>query len=417
MHLYLIILIAVVLLTLIVDISLWILARPYINIKSAKLNLLYSITYWSVPLLFFICLAYFVLASRQESAQVQYYYHFTMFNGVYLLFYIPKFVMALYFGIVQLYKSINGAFKDKAAAEQKKSLSGISRAQFLGTLGSIIGLIPFASIIYGLSKGRFNFSVIKHAITIKDLPEGLQGLKIIQLSDLHLGNFNYRYDMLYDVVETINKLKPDLIFITGDLVNNFASETKGWEKVFTRLESKYGNYAILGNHDYGDYSNWDSPTLKAENFSRIKESYQNFGFKLLLNANEKLKINGAEISIIGVENWGHPPFPQYGNLRTALKGDLAKTKILLTHDPDHWEAEVLGHTDIDLSLSGHTHGMQMGLKFKNKQWSPAQWKYKYWGGWYQVEQQQLYVNRGLGYIGIPIRVGMPPEVTLLTLKA
>ena len=337
-------------------------------------------------------------------------------NGLYVLFYIPKILALLFLAVGHLITHFNDWIKAKSENSSKLSRGKkITRAQFLGKMSLVVGAIPFASIMYSITKGRFKFTVNKNTVPIKDLPSGLENLKIIQLSDIHLGNFNRKYDLLEGVVDHINHLNADLIFITGDLVNNFAAETKGWDTVFSKLKANYGKYAVLGNHDYGDYSDWKSPALKVANFEKIKKAYANFGFELLLNANTTLTINGDKISIIGVENWGHPPFPRYGKLNKAMQGTLANTKLLLTHDPDHWEAEILKHTNIDLSLSGHTHGMQVGLKFKNHEWSPAKWKYKYWGGLYKNEDQYIYVNRGLGYIGIPLRIGMPPEITLLTL--
>lgn len=417
MRVYLIALIIIIVLTLVVDFSLWLFTKEFRSSMNKSAKPFFKLIYWLIPLSFIAFFLYLSAIVDAETISEKSYYRFTLLNGIYLLFYIPKIVFIIFYIVSHILiglKSLSQASHEK----RNKLISGkkVTRAQFLGKMGLIIGAIPFASIMYSISKGRFNFTIHKNRVAIKNLPKGLEGLRIVQLSDIHLGNFNSRYHQLDIVIEKINALQADLIFITGDLVNNFSSETIGWEKVFSQLKSKHGNYAVLGNHDYGDYSEWKSEKLKEINFNKIKRAYQDFGFELLLNTNKTLNINSSTLSLIGVENWGHPPFPRYGDLTQAMKGELSNLKILLTHDPDHWEAEVLQHTDIDLSLSGHTHGMQMGVTFKNKQWSPAKWKYKYWGGLYQVDHQYIYVNRGLGFVGVPLRIGMPPEITLLTLE-
>jgi predicted MPP superfamily phosphohydrolase len=416
MRVYILAFIIIIAFTLAVDLSLWLFTKSFRHPLKKRLNLLMSLLYWLIPISFISSFFYLSTVINSDSISHVSYYRFTLLNAIYILFYIPKLIVVLFFSISHLsigLKQLSVRTKTNATITSKGEK--ITRAQFLGKMSLMVGALPFAGIMYNITNGRFKFSINKNKITIKKLPQGLEGLRIVQLSDIHLGNFNLKYSLLEGVIEHINQLNADLIFITGDLVNNFASEAKGWDKVFSRLHAIYGKYAILGNHDYGDYSEWKSKESKQINFEKIKTAYANFGFKLLLNANETLLINGEELSLIGVENWGHPPFPRYGDLEKAMQGPLADFKILLTHDPDHWEAEILRHTDIDLSLSGHTHGMQVGVKFKNREWSPAKWKYKYWGGLYKKDDQYLYVNRGLGFVGVPLRIGMPPEITLLTL--
>jgi len=241
-------------------------------------------------------------------------------------------------------------------------------------------------------------------------------LRIVQLSDIHLGSFNYRYHILDRAVQKVNHLQPDYIFITGDLINNFGWELKGWESVFKKLSAKKGIMAILGNHDYGDYSKWNSTEEKRENFETLKRFYKDIDVKLLLNESQILEANGQEIAIIGVENWGTSPFKTYGNLKKAMKQvEEVSFKILLSHDPTHWEEEILQKTDIALTLSGHTHGMQAAFQYKNLQWSPIKFRYKHWAGLYHKKGQYLYVNRGLGWLGFPGRIGMRPEITLIEL--
>jgi len=212
----------------------------------------------------------------------------------------------------------------------------------------------------------------------------------------------------------INHLEPDFIFFTGDLVNNCSWELDNWDSVLKKLTAKKGKYAVLGNHDYGDYKKWESEDLKIRNFEEIKHFYKKIDFILLLNNADIIDEDGAKIGIVGVENWGNPPFKQYGDLNKSLKNVTnIPFKILLSHDPSHWSKEVIEKTDITLTLSGHTHGMQAGINLKNKKWSPIKYKYKHWAGLYENNDQYLYVNRGLGWLGFPGRLGMRPEITLI----
>jgi predicted MPP superfamily phosphohydrolase len=284
-------------------------------------------------------------------------------------------------------------------------------------VGLLSGFLPFFIIVNGIFKSVYKFKVYHHTIASKVLPESFNDLKIVQLSDLHLGSFNYGYDKLERVVTKINQLQPDYIMITGDLVNNFAWELRGWHSIFNKLSAKKGKFAILGNHDYGDYSQWDSPQSKQDNFDAIKQFYVDISFKLLLNESEIILKNTEQIAIIGIENWGKPPFKQYGDLQKALESiKTIPFKILLSHDPTHWTEEVIYKTNIALTLSGHTHGMQAAFQYKNLQWSPIKYKFKHWAGLYKHNQQYLYVNRGLGWLGFPARIGMRPEITLIELK-
>jgi len=285
-------------------------------------------------------------------------------------------------------------------------------------IGLLSGFLPFFIIIYGIFIAAYRFKVHFHRISFSNLPKSFHGLRIVQLSDIHLGSFNYRYNILEKAMQKVNHLQPDYIFITGDLVNNYAWELKGWKNIFAKLKSKRGKYAILGNHDYGDYSKWDSEDIKQDNFNNIKQFYKDIDFKLLLNEAAIMSENNEQIAILGVENWGKLPFKQYGNLKQTMKGTATVPfKILLSHDPIHWVEEVLEKTNISLTLSGHTHGMQSAFQYKNFQWSPIKYKYKHWAGLYKQGNQYLYVNRGLGWLGFPGRIGMRPEITFIELKS
>lgn len=285
-------------------------------------------------------------------------------------------------------------------------------------VGLLSGFLPFFVILYSIFKAAYRFKVYHHTFAFNNLPHSFNGLRIVQISDIHLGSFNYRYHILERAVQKINHLNPDYIFITGDLVNNYSWEINGWERVFKKLSAKKGMFAVLGNHDYGDYSSWDSDAEKQANFEVIKQFYKAIDCKLLLNDAVQINENKEKIAIIGVENWGKPPFKKYGDLEKALKpvSDIP-FKILLSHDPTHWTEEVINKTDIALTLSGHTHGMQAAFQYKNLQWSPIKFKYRHWAGLYKKMEQYLYVNRGLGWLGFPGRIGMRPEITLIELRA
>lgn len=296
-------------------------------------------------------------------------------------------------------------------------ISGEKSLLIIPLVGVFFGFLPFFVIVYAVFRAVYRFKV--HQVVVKSdlLPQNFNGLRIVQISDLHLGSFNYRYHILHRAINTINSLKPDFIFFTGDLVNNYAWELNGWEDVLKSLTAQQGKYSVLGNHDYGDYSKWESEEERNSNFADIKDFHAQIGFKLLLNEAECIENKGDKIAIVGVENWGNPPFKQYGDLQQSLQGvEDVGFKILLSHDPSHWSEEVVHKTNIALTLSGHTHGMQAGINIKNKEWSPIKYKYKHWAGLYRLGHQFLYVSRGLGWMGFPGRLGMRPEITFIELE-
>lgn len=296
--------------------------------------------------------------------------------------------------------------------------SGVRSQHIVLSGSSLIALGMTLLILQSYWYGRYNIRVEKHELIFGDLPHQLDGLRIVQFSDIHLGSFSKNSKILTKAVLKINELHPDILLFTGDIVNNFANELKGYEPYLNKLSSKYEKYAILGNHDYGDYSLWPDSDSKSKNMDEIRNAITNNGFKLLLNQWDTVKIKDTSLCIIGVENWGHPPFPQYAKLDVATQNLPDKSfKILLSHDPAHWHAAVEPQTNIQLTLSGHTHGGQFGIKVAGIEFSPIYFYQKYWGGLYQSEYQKLYVNRGLGTIGFPGRVEMRPEITLLILRS
>jgi predicted MPP superfamily phosphohydrolase len=346
--------------------------------------------------------------------------NFFLLGGVFILFYVPKLIFILFHfteDVIHLIKWIAYKITSTPEVVTSESTPGISRAKFISQLGLLVAAIPFTSILYGMARGRFDFRIEPVNLQFTNLPEAFDGFKIVQISDMHIGSFYGHEQKVKYGIELINEQKPDIILFTGDLVNNFAEELDGWAPILSNLKAKYGKYSILGNHDYGDYFDWNNKAEKEQNLDTLKQIQQDIGFRLLLNESAEIELNGSKIDLIGVENWGLPPFPQYGNLKDAMNGSSKNPfKILMSHDPSHWDAEVIRKTDIDLTLSGHTHGMQFGINLGKLKWSPVKYKYPRWAGLYQEKDQYLYVNRGFGYIGFPGRVGMPPEITVIQLK-
>ncbi|MEQ1587681.1 MAG: metallophosphoesterase [Cyclobacteriaceae bacterium] len=293
----------------------------------------------------------------------------------------------------------------------------ISRSQFLTNAALAATVIPFGAMAYGIISGAHDYRVRRVSLKLPNLPKSFDGVRIAQVSDIHSGSF-FNKTAVKGGVEMVMKEKPDMIFFTGDLVNNEADEVKEYIDVFNKLRAPLGVYSITGNHDYGDYKNWASKEAKQQNFKDLIESHKLLGFDLLMNENRFIEQGGERLAVIGIENWGNGRFSKYGKLDQAYSGtEEASTKILLSHDPSHWDAQVRPtHKDIDLMLSGHTHGFQFGVEIGGFKWSPSQYAYKQWAGLYKEGEQYLYVNRGFGYLGYPGRVGMPPEITILELK-
>lgn len=299
----------------------------------------------------------------------------------------------------------------------KKTPKIPSRRRFVSLLGLGIASIPFAGMLHGIFRGRYNYRVIKHTLFFDDLPQAFDGYKITHISDIHSGSFDNKQKVLYGI-DLINEQQSDVIFFTGDLVNNKAQEMDNWLDVFDKLKAKDGVFSVLGNHDYGDYVQWRSSEEKEANLQQIKKIHKQLGYKLLLNESTFIEKENQRIAIIGVENWGEG-FVKKGDLQKALKeAEPTDFKLLLSHDPTHWQYQVIENpVPIHLTLSGHTHGMQFGIEIPNWiKWSPVQWRYKYWGGIYIENNRYINVNRGFGYLAFPGRVGMPPEITVIELR-
>jgi hypothetical protein len=280
-------------------------------------------------------------------------------------------------------------------------------------IGWILSMMLFAAILVGIFWGRWNWQTHRIHLDFPHFPEDLKAVKIVQISDIHVGSFFNNYKKVEKAIQKINDINADYVFFTGDLVNNSAAEMKGWESVFSKIQAKKGKYSILGNHDYGDYVKWESEEQKHKNLNDLIAIHKEIGFQPLLNESVELAPN---FWLLGVENWGKAPFRQSGELSKTLSNVPNQAfKLLLSHDPSHFDLKVLA-TDIDLTLSGHTHGMQFGIERFGIKLSPVSLRYKKWAGLYQVKNQFLYVNRGFGYLGFPGRVGIYPEITEITLS-
>jgi len=385
---------------------------------SKTIKRLIRILFWIVPVIIIAGLILVpLLRSEINPAEFLIYFHFI--SGTFILFYLPKLIFIIFNFIDDfLHGAIHLFSRKKKENSSDQAAKKITRSQFLTRIGIITAGIPFLSIAYGIAWGRFDLTLRKVKLGFKNLPKNFNGLKVVQLSDFHIGSLLNHSSFIEEAVKKVNSINPDLILFTGDFVNNVSEEMDKFLPLLRKLKSKYGNYSILGNHDYGEYVHWESEEAKDKNLDRLKQLQSNAGFDLILNDSRKIKIEDEEIELIGVENWGLPPFPQYGDLNKAQTNvNNDSFKILMSHDPTHWDEQVLGHTNIDLTLSGHTHGAQFGIEIPGWRWSPVNVRYKRWGGLYTEEKQHLYVNTGLGFIGFPGRVGMPPEITLIELES
>ncbi|MBA6156206.1 metallophosphoesterase [Tenacibaculum sp. S7007] len=354
---------------------------------------------------------YVMLTSDRSSGQTT---QFQWAFGMLLLVLIPKLIILLFMFGEDMVRWIQKGISYFSSSETK-ALAG--RRTFIAKLALGIAAIPFASLLYGIFKGKYNYKVLKYQLEFDDLPEAFDGFTITQITDIHSGSFTDKEEIQYGV-DLINEQKSDVILFTGDIVNNFAKEMDQWIPVFSQLKAPVGKYSILGNHDYGDYSKWKSEEAKAANFEAIKEIHPKIGFDLLLNENRFIEKDGQKIALIGVENWGKG-FNQAGDLKKASEGiEKGDFKVLMSHDPSHWEYKVKKDDfNYQLTLSGHTHGLQFGIEIPGIiKWSPAKYVYKQWAGLYKEFGRYINVNRGFGFHAFPGRVGIWPEITVIELK-
>jgi predicted MPP superfamily phosphohydrolase len=321
--------------------------------------------------------------------------------------------------VIRLFRWLASLFNKTPHHAIEEGANQISRLKFLSYLAVTFTVIPAVSFLYGMVRGAYKYRVHKVKVSSPNLPEAFEGFKMVQLSDMHCGSF-MSPDPLIKAFNIVMDQKPDAIFFTGDLVNNEANETEMHIETYKMLKAPYGVYSILGNHDYGDYKQWETPEHKIENLEKLKDIQTQSGWRLLMNEHVPIEKDGQKIALLGIENWGgNLRFPRYGKLDNAHAGtEDYPFKILLSHDPSHWDVQVSQeqkYNDIDLTLSGHTHGMQFGIEIPGFKWSPVQYIYKHWAGLYKQDNQYLYVNRGLGFLGYPGRLGIWPEITVIEL--
>jgi uncharacterized protein len=379
-----------------------------------RLRLSIFVIYWLISILMLGTLLAFPYLNYEAWPKQVRTYVFAIIVGAFFSMLITSLFLALddirrgaTWIIIRLFRNTEGA---------NGNAEGITRSAFLSWLGLGIGGGLFTTLVYGFSN-KYNYNTVRQKLSFSNLPQSFKGLKIIQISDVHCGSFMDKNAVLRGV-DRIMKENPDLILFTGDLVNDRAIEMIEYMDVFNRLKASMGVYSILGNHDYGDYARWASPAEKSANLERLKAVHGELGWKLLMNENVIFEKNNEKLALIGIENWSAKGnFPKYGRMEEAYSGtENIPFKILMSHDPSHWDAEVrLKYRDIDLMLAGHTHGMQFGVEMPGFKWSPVQYMYKQWAGLYEEGNQKLYINRGFGFIGYPGRVGILPEITVITL--
>jgi uncharacterized protein len=381
-----------------------------------KRNLVFRI-YWGITV-FSVIFGLFTIFTYQHPVLPKFVYLYII--CLLFIIVISKLIGSLFLMIDDAQRLVQFVFSffNQNKNEINGVGKGISRAKFLSYGALSLAAIPLVSMIYGMIKTAFDFTIRREKIILSNLPDAFNGLKIIQISDIHSGSFASG-DAFKKAVKMINAENPDVIFFTGDLVNDRSSEAEPFIEIWKELKATFGIFSTLGNHDYGDYVQWDSVIAKKQNLKRLKEIHQEMGWDLLMNEHRILSKNGESIGIVGVENWGQAlRFPKKGDMQKAkLNMPEVPVKLLLSHDPSHWKAQITNdHPDIDITFSGHTHGFQFGIEIPGFKWSPSQYVYKQWAGLYSEGNQHIYVNRGLGFLGYLGRVGIKPEISVIELN-
>ena len=382
----------------------------YQAFKTVTNNNYLRIAYWVVTILVYLFFLYEVFNFKRTDRD---HHRVQLVASVFLIFLLPKLFIILFLLIDDFGRGINYIFQSFGSTETHVP----DRRKFLSIIGLGSAAVLSGLFLDGIIFGKYRHTVRKVKLKISGLPNSFKGYKIIQISDVHSGSF-FHPEKLQKAIDLINEEQPDLVLFTGDMVNNYATEFEPFVPLFKTIKSKDGKFSILGNHDYGDYGEWTSAAEKSQNIPDLIALQKLAGFEMLRNEHRIIEKNGEKLYIVGVENWGEKPFPQYGDLDKATIGIPAEAaKILMSHDPTHFDAVVKNHpSNVQVTLSGHTHGMQFGIDLKNVRWSPVQYRYKKWADLYESSGKFLYVNRGFGVIGYPGRVGIDPEITLLELS-
>ena len=407
---------SIILIMLLLDLYVFQVIKALASGASEKTRLIIYSVYWTLSIsavAFLLFLPYFNTDTWPKTFRN---YLFATFVGLF----VAKLLAAIFFVVDDARRGITWVlskiFPETDTETNTNAAWNLSRSAFLSWLGIGFGGSFLGTFIYGFSN-KYNYRTKRIQLTYHNLPTGFKGLKIIHISDIHSGSFGNK-EAVQKGVDMILRENADIILFTGDLVNDHAGEMRDYKDVFSKLKATMGVFSTLGNHDYGDYVSWDSPLAKKQNLETLKQVHGQMGWRLLMNEHIVLERNGDAIALLGIENWSAKGnFPKYGKMHLAYTGaEKYPFKILMSHDPSHWDAEVRPkYADIDLMLSGHTHGMQFGLETPFLKWSPVQWMYKQWAGLYEEGKQKLYVNRGYGFIGYPGRVGILPEITVIEL--
>ena len=373
--------------------------------------------FWSFTILFVIfSIIYVIIVKNSSKPDYVLYRSYFMLTGIFVLIYLPKLLLAIFFLIEFLLRFISILLNRLFKTGINSILNKIAKTRFLSFTGILISIAMFFIVLEGITIGRTDFKTNHVTVYFKNLPKSFDGLRIAHISDTHLGSFADSLDVKKGIVQLMDE-KPDIIMFTGDLVSNQSEEAKIMLPELKRLHAPLGVFSILGNHDVGDYRRWKTIKDKSADLKELENIEIEAGFKLLIDGSYIIRKGSDSLVIIGVNSWGKPPFKKYGSLPKAMKGvENFPFKILLTHNPSHWDMEVAGKNNADLTLAGHTHAMQFGINCFGIFWSPIKWMYPHWAGLYNDGEQYLYVNRGFGFIGFPGRIGMTPEITIIELR-
>ena len=401
---------------LLLDFYLFTSISPVFN-KGSFSNKIFNITYWVISAIIYAIIIFVFINFNKRTPSVHFNNEILISSFMFIVF-ISKFFALIPLVIDDIFRFFRFICQFIISDLKNENIFDIQRLKFLKKTSLFIGSTFFITMLGGILFGRYNFKTKNINLKLENWSSKLKDFKIVQISDLHLGSFS-SVKKLEDVVEIINNEKPDIVVFTGDLVNNFHNEALPYISTIKKIKSNYGNYSVLGNHDYCDYVGWKRSSKKwKNNFNEMQEVHRKMGFNLLLNSSKQIKIGEDKINLVGVENWGAGNFNKDGDLKKAMLGVSEEyPTILLSHDPSHWSAQVLDFQKrIDLQLSGHTHGMQFGIDVPGFKWSPVQWRYKQWSGLYENSKKFIYVNTGVGNLAYAGRVGIMPEITVLKIS-
>jgi len=384
--------------------------------KSNFHNKVFSFTYWLVAFIIYFIIFYVFINYERRTPSVHFNNDIIISSFIFIILFSKLIALfpIIFDDFLRVFRFVISIFSDKSSGYTG---SKISRIDFLQKLSVFLGSSLFLTLASGIIFGRYNFKIKNTNVKIRNWNSELNGLRIVHISDLHLGGFN-SIEKLEEVVDLINNQNPDIFVFTGDLVNNYYSEAIPYVKVLQKIKAKYGKFSVLGNHDYCDYVGWKRSSEKwKDNFKNMISIHKEIGFDLLLNEHREIRINNISFNLVGVENWGAGNFNKDGDLKTSMNLITNNNStILLSHDPSHWTTQVLDFPKtIDLQLAGHTHGMQFGVDTSFLKWSPIKWRYKQWAGLYSTNNKHIYVNTGIGHLGYAGRVGIMPEITVLNL--